>query len=199
MSAKREDKKLKLRENLLSSARTRIAGSGLGSLRARDIAEDAGCALGALYTVFQDLDSLILEINVETMQRIDAIAEAALAGEDDPAQQLKVLGRAYLAFARQNLMLWRALFEHPLAEGKPVPEQYAQNLNGLMLRIATPLAQLQPELTGEALIIRARTLFSAVHGLVWMSLDNRFVGLPAAILDAELERFIDLLLKGLGR
>ena len=56
---KREVKKAELRERLIQAARSRIRENGLSGLRARDITADAGCALGALYTAFEDIDTLV--------------------------------------------------------------------------------------------------------------------------------------------
>ena len=50
--------------------------------------------------------------------------------------------------------------------------------------------------SAEVLAKRARTMFAAVHGVVSISLDNRFVGLVPSTLDSELDRFVDLLLIG---
>lgn len=52
--------------------------------------------------------------------------------------------------------------------------------------IAEPLAELQPDMPPEDRAIRARTLFGAVHGVVSISLDSRFVGLPPARLAREM-------------
>ena len=67
----------------------------------------------------------------------------------------------------------------------------------LLLHIAKPLAQLQLELSKQELMIRTRTMFAAAHGIVSLSLDNRFVSLATETLGPEIDRFIDLLLEGL--
>ena len=85
-----------------------------------------------------------------------------------------------------------------MPEGRALPEGFATRLLRLLRRIEEPVGRLQPALAGEDLVIRARTLFAAVHGVVLISLDNRFVGLPAETLAAELDRFISLLLAGLA-
>ncbi len=89
---------------------------------ARDVTEDAGCALGALYNVFEDLDGLILEVNAQTLAALDADVEAATTGAGDAGQRLRYLGQRYLAFARANEKLWRALFELRLAGGRHLPD-----------------------------------------------------------------------------
>lgn len=65
---KREDLKLRL----IEAARNRIAADGLSNLRARDVTQDVGCALGGLYTVFADLDDLVIHVNSATLKALEA-------------------------------------------------------------------------------------------------------------------------------
>ncbi len=46
MAGRREEKREDLKARLIYAARNRIADHGLANLRARDITQDAGCALG---------------------------------------------------------------------------------------------------------------------------------------------------------
>lgn len=194
---KRDIKREALKAKLILAARSRIELSGLASLRARDITEDAGCALGALYNVFDDLDGLILEVNAQTLALLDSDVEDATSGTGDAGQRLRLLGQRYLAFAKKHEKLWRALFELRLADGRPLPDWIIANQVKLLSHIAKPLAQLQPELSEPELMIRTRTMFAAVHGIVSLSLDQRFVSLATETLGEEIDRFIGLLLKGL--
>jgi AcrR family transcriptional regulator len=196
MADKRTEKRSALRLRIVELGEARIAASGLSALRARDLAAEAGCALGGLYNMFEDLDMLVLEVNACTLATIDTVMEAAVSSSSEAPQQLKALAQAYLNFAQNHPLLWRALFEHHLPEGRALPEWYAERLNQLMSRIAQPLAKLQPGLSSEVLATRARTMFAAVHGVVSISLDHRFVGLAPETLDVELNRFVELLLKG---
>jgi AcrR family transcriptional regulator len=194
---RRDFKRDALKARLIAAAKARIESSGLASLRARDVTEDAGCALGALYNVFEDLDGLILEVNAQTLAALDADVEAATTGDGDAGQRLKYLGQRYLEFARTREKLWRALFELRLANERPLPDWILANQAKLLSHIAKPLAQLQPELNEQELMIRTRTMFAAVHGIVALSLDNRFVSLATDTLAEEIDRFIGLLLEGL--
>jgi AcrR family transcriptional regulator len=194
---KRDIKREALKAKLILAARSRIELSGLASLRARDITEDAGCALGALYNVFDDLDGLILEVNAQTLALLDSDVEDATSGTGDAGQRLRLLGQRYLAFAKKHEKLWRALFELRLADGRPLPDWIITNQVKLLSHIAKPLAQLQPELSEPELMIRTRTMFAAVHGIVSLSLDQRFVSLATETLGEEIDRFVGLLLKGI--
>jgi len=45
----------------------RLRNSDYRNYGARDIANDAKCALGSLYTAFHDIDELILHVNSMTL------------------------------------------------------------------------------------------------------------------------------------
>ena len=196
MAGKREAKREDLRQRLISAARDRIAANGLAGLRARDVTQDAGCALGGLYTVFRDLDDLVLQVNAATLDRLEADLVAALSGEPDPARQLRILAHGYLAFALAHRHLWAALFEHRVPDGVEVPAGHLDKHMFLIQFIARPLAILNPGLGEEDLRVRALTLFSAVHGIISISLEGRFVGIPRGRLEAELDAFVALLAAG---
>lgn len=196
MAGKRETKREDLRARLIEAARNRIILDGLAKLRARDVTQDAGCALGGLYTVFRDLDELVLAVNSSTLSMIEERLTPDLAGKDDPVEQLRILARGYLEFARENRNLWASLFDHKLPEGVAAPDWHLEKHMFLIQFIARPLARIQPDLKGEDLKVRALTLFSAVHGIVSISLEGRFVGIPATRLDGEVDDFVTLLAAG---
>lgn len=190
------DRRLPLRERLLLAAEKTISTQGLSGLKARDLANDAECALGAIYTVFNDLDELILRVNARTLDRLERALDDALI-ETEPARALDALARAYLSFARKEEPSWRALFEHRLARGAPVPDWYAEQRNRLFGRLDAPLALLLP---GQDRTVRAglaRTLFSAVHGVVALGLEEKIADTPPALLDAQLQTLVRLIAHGL--
>ncbi len=187
-----------LRDRLISAAEQAIAGRGLSGLKARDLAASAGCALGAIYTAFADLDELILRVNVRTLERLEAALDAALRSTD-PAQALPALARAYLDFARREEPSWRALFQHRLPQGATVPEWYAEARNRLFGRLEAPLAALLPSQDAAARARLARTLFSAVHGVVALGLEEKLADTPPALLDAQLETLVRLVAAGLSQ
>ena len=197
MSAKREERREDLRSRLIEAARARIIAGGLKGLRARDVTSDAGCALGALYNAFADLDDLIMHVNSMTLQRLDAAIGSALGDIVDPGETLKVLARSYLGFAREHEALWRALFDHHLPPDAAQPHWQLAEHEALIEHIVAPLAELQPQLDGKQLRIRGRSLFAAVHGIVSLSLERRFVGIAEADLANEIDQFVGTMVAGL--
>jgi AcrR family transcriptional regulator len=190
------DRRADLRSRLVAAATERIRDGGLAGLRARDVTSDAGCALGALYTAFSDLDDLIVHVNAATLARLRETLDREMRRAADPRARLVALAMAYLSFARREQALWTALFEHRLPEGVPVPDWLLAELAALFEQIAEPLAALQPKLTAGELATRSRTLFSAVHGIVSMGLGEWSVG-PGAAVDRELEVFVEAMVTGL--
>ena len=192
MTDKRAARRERLRENLVQAAHRRVGEDGLSALRARDLASEVGCALGAIYTVFDDLDALALAVNLRTLERLnDALETVRLdEGSSDPADRLVALAHAYCDFAAANPNHWRAVFELRLPKDTPLPAPFSQQRDALFQQIAEPLAALMPEAGDEALALRARTLFSAVHGIVAFWLEERFEGSDAEVTRNELEALI---------
>jgi AcrR family transcriptional regulator len=193
---KRQDKKDALKRRLIAVATDLVCEQGLQNLRARDIAEKAGVALGSLYTVFDDLDALILHVNSATLRQMETELRAALIAGDTPRESLRSLTRAYLLFALEKTSLWAALFEHRMPEGVAVPEWHLQEHAFLIGLIAAPLAALMPNVSEADIALRARTFFGAVHGVLTISLEARFIGISPERLEIELLALADILFLG---
>lgn len=199
MAGKREQKREHLTARLIEAAKTRIVEEGLPNLRARDVAQDAGCALGGLYTVFEDLDDLVIHVNSTTLAALTKVLVTADGNNRSPTDQLRELARGYLGFAVTHRNLWKALFEHGSSNGRPAPQWHLEEHLALMDVIAEPLQKLQGSLSLEDRTIRARTLFGAVHGVVSVSLEGRFVGLPPERLEREVDEFVRTIAAGMTR
>jgi AcrR family transcriptional regulator len=196
MAGRREEKREDLKARLIEAAQRRIAGDGLANLRARDVAQDAGCALGGIYTVFADLNELIIQVNSRTLKALEESLALAELKNRSPAERLRNLAKGYLRFAVSSRNLWKALFEHYPPENAPTPSWHLEEHLFLMDVIAEPLGELQPQLSADDRAIRARTLFGAVHGVISISLEGRFVGLPLERLERELDEFVTIFAAG---
>lgn len=197
MSTTREEKRAELQNRLIEAAQAQIAAHGLAGLKAREVTAQAGCALGALYNAFDDLDMLVVHVNARTLARLGAVLrESAAQAGDDPEAVLQALAARYTDFALAERALWLALFEHRLPEGVEVPEWHRREHEVLIEVIVPPLAALRPDLPREALILRARTVFAATHGVVALAVQGRFVGVPMAHLHAEVAGLVQTMARG---
>jgi AcrR family transcriptional regulator len=187
--SKTDERRADLRTQLVQLAQAQIAAKGMASLRARDLAGQAGCAVGAIYNVFADMNALVLAVNGLTFARIGAEVAGAVVGHEDepPARRLILLARAYLHFADQNHHLWRALFDIDLPDDASVPDWYRRDLKALFSHIALPVSQVFQGLAGPQLDLMVRALFSSVHGIVVLGLQNRISGVPRPEVEAMIE------------
>ena len=193
----RQRKAADIRARILASATRRIADDGLDGLRARDVAGDAGIALGSIYKHFVDFDDLVLHVNSATLLAMSEALEEGARDASDPAERLERLAGAYLAFAEGHPRLWAALFEHRMARGAPVPDWHLADHEPLFRLIAGPVALLAPELDEAARAVRTRTVFAAVHGVVALALQDRFIGVPRGALEDEVTTVARGLVAGL--
>jgi AcrR family transcriptional regulator len=180
-----------LRERLIDVAERTVATNGLAGLRARDLAREAGCAVGTIYNVFEDLDELILCVGSRTLAMLDtALGAVRLAlsygSPEDAADDLVRLALAYLEFAAKHTVRWRALFEHRMSEGRPLPQWFVDQQHALFAQVERPLVTLLPDLDPDARRTLARTLFSAVHGIVALGLEEKLVSLLLPDLRSQL-------------
>ncbi|TFL18449.1 TetR/AcrR family transcriptional regulator [Jannaschia formosa] len=169
------DRRAALRDRLIELATARIAAEGLGALKARTLASEAGCSVGAIYNVFGDLDDLVLTVNGETFRALGAhvLAAVARAAQADPTERMIVMSEAYLDFATRNPLLWRALFDVKMTTEGAVPEWYLAALDRLLAIIDGPLAEVFPHLPKAEIRVRTRALFSSVHGITLLGLERR--------------------------
>jgi len=199
---KAAERRQQLRDALISAAERTIEAHGLGGLKARALAVQVGCAVGAIYNVVADLDDLIIAVNSRTLAALErdlAAAERAsdAAGEAAPVDRLVRLGTAYLTFAIGQRVRWRALFEHRLPAGKCLPEQFLEDQRRLFRYVEEPLGELQPHLSDEQRALAARSLFSAVHGVVMLGLEEKLQTVPSEILAEQVAFIVSAIGRGI--
>ena len=193
------ERRAKLREALILAAERSIAAKGLTGLKTRDLARDIGVANGAVYNLVEDVDELILRVGSRTLMRLDAALTAAESkGSAVPNEILVRIALAYCDFAAANLELWRALFEHRMERGKPIPEWAIEEQMNLFRHIYRPLAALFPERSPRELGETARSLFSSVHGMVSLGLEQKLIAVPIAVLRREIATIVKAMITGLG-
>lgn len=174
-----------LRTTLTDIAERRIEEGGIERIKARDLAAEAGCSVGAIYTVFEDLTELVIAVNGRTFHALGTAVSQALAADPgaSPQDQLVIMGHAYLHFAAEHPRLWRTLFDLEMSADQAVPAWYLEELGKLFALIAAPLRELHPDADPAFLDKLTRTLFSSVHGIVLLGLERRISGVPMAAME----------------
>jgi len=193
------ERRAKFREELILAAERSIGTGGLAGLKTRDLAREIGVANGAVYNLVEDMDELTLRVGSRTLARLDAALTVAESdGPDSPRETLVRIAVAYCDFAAENLELWRALFEHRMTPGKPIPEWAVSEQMNLFRHIYAPLATLFPRRSPEELGVTARSLFSAVHGMVLLGLEQKLIAVPIEALRREIAAIVKAMVEGLA-
>jgi AcrR family transcriptional regulator len=105
-----------LREALVEAALALIGQKGPAGFTIAEAARLAGVSPGAPYRHFRDAEALLAEVALRGFDRFAALLSAAWNnGQPDPIRGFEALGRAYLAFAREEPAYYAAMFETRIA------------------------------------------------------------------------------------
>jgi AcrR family transcriptional regulator len=192
----KDRKKNRRRHLILEVARALISSKGLRSLKIRDIADAADCSVGSVYNEFGDFDGVILTVNRETVQALDK--QLSAVPDRDPIEQLYGLADAYLGFATEHANLLRALFEHRMENDRPFPDDLLQMVMKTFALMHEPMVRLLPDQDPVEVALLARMMFSAVHGIISLGLEERLVAVPPKSLHRHVRQFVKTHLIGLG-
>jgi AcrR family transcriptional regulator len=162
------------------------------------LAQRIGVANGAVYNLVEDVDDLVLRVGSRTLARLDAALTAVeAANEAAPVDKLSQIAVAYCDFAAENTALWRGLFEHRMQPGKDVPEWSIAQQMELFQHVHGPLVALFPKHSAVEIGVLARSLFSAVHGIVTLGLEQKLVAAPLDVLRREVARMVRAMVNGI--
>lgn len=192
MSRRNQHSRDQLRELAITSLRRLVLERGVDKLSVREVARRLGYAPGMIYHLFENLDDLILHANAVTLDQLLAGIDAV--DLDDPRRALAAMAGQYLDLARERGPLWQLLFRHRMAAAAPVPEWYQHRTEALFTRLQRPLAKLAPRADAQQRALAAATLWSAVHGICALYVDDKLDVAgerdPRRLLDNLLEHYL---------
>ncbi|MGI9370127.1 MAG: TetR/AcrR family transcriptional regulator [Ruegeria sp.] len=177
-----------LKEMIVESATRIVADEGLEKLTIRRIAKEIGYTSGTLYLLFESRDDLIVELHINTLQKLHAcLSEVNL--EKSAEEALTGLASSYLGFIQENPNLWNAVFEHRLSQGKVTPERYDRAIFSLIDLGVAAIRPLYPESRVEEAIHDARVLWASLYGIAALDVSDKLSRYESS------ERFIESLMK----
>jgi AcrR family transcriptional regulator len=191
-----------LKEALVQAALDLIAQKGPGGFTFAETARSAGVSPAAPYRHFRDRDELIASIAQQGFEQFEAQLMAAWNdGQPDTPTAFQRVGKAYLAFARENPAYYSAMFE----SGVPLESNPGLLLAGegafAVIRAASErlAAMAPPGVPRPPALMMALHIWSMSHGIA--SLFGRGDAsrrkLPMSPEDL-LEAGVLIYLKGLG-
>src|ERR1700688_3655419 len=149
-----------LKEALLQAALNLIAQKGAAGFTFADAARMAGVSPAAPYRHFRDRDELLSSIAQRGLEQFEAILTQAWDdGRPDTVTAFERVGKAYLAFAREEPAFYSAMFESGLpVDLNPTLLAASERAFAVIRAAAERLAALAPPRTP-----RPPALMMAVH------------------------------------
>jgi AcrR family transcriptional regulator len=147
------------RTRILDAALTLFRKRGFGTTTMRDIAKEAGVALGAAYYYFDSKDALVTAFYVRANHELTPLAEAALAKTKTLEDRLRAVMKVKFEYFAPNRRLMASLSAHidpenPLSPFSPKTQSirdqdialFASTLEGSKVRVSDDLKQHLPRL-----------------------------------------------------
>ena len=186
----------RLKSTIIEVARELLSRDGLQGLQARRIAQGADCSVGTIYNLFGNLDMVVIAANAETLAELHTELQEAINGTSGLAARLTALSQTYLQFALKRTLEWRAIFEHRFATRTTVPDWYRASQGELFAIVEEVLAPevSSPDQRAEA----ARALFSAVHGVIAIALDEKLGEFQHAQTERQVHFVVESMAHGIA-
>ena len=107
---RKQRQKEEVRALILDTAWQMVLTEGWHSFSIRKIADAIEYSVPVIYSHFENKDAILLEFNRKGFELLAAALEEAKAGQPEPANQLRVMGRAYWKFAFENKEYYQLMF-----------------------------------------------------------------------------------------
>ena len=136
-----------LREALIRGALALIAEKGPAGFTIADAARSAGVSPAAPYRHFRDRDDLMADVaRLGFEEFATRLAAAWNDGQPDPLRAFENVGKAYLAFAREEPAFYAAMFEAGTpAEPTPELRQAGERAFGVLREASEAISQTLPK------------------------------------------------------
>jgi AcrR family transcriptional regulator len=190
-----------LREALIDAALNLIAQKGPAGFTFADAARSAGVSSAAPYRHFRDRDALISDVARRGYELFEArLAEAWNDGKLEPFRAFENVGRAYLAFARNEPAYYSAMFEAGVSlDGDAGLRQASERAFAVLRRASEALCAHIPEDKRPPTLMMSLHVWALSHGIASLFARGD-AGRRALPMSAEelLEAAVLIYLRGLG-
>ncbi len=189
-----------LREALIQSALSLIGEKGPAGFTIAEAARSAGVSPAAPYRHFRDREELMADVARLGFERFaNDLEKAWHGGRPTPLEALQNVGRAYLAFARNEPAYYAAMFETGLPKTASADlEPASRRAFDVLLAATKILIEKLPEESRPPAQMVALHIWSLSHGIA--SLFGRDNAGPRTAVSPEelLEAGVLIYLRGLG-
>ncbi|ENM5741330.1 TetR/AcrR family transcriptional regulator [Vibrio metoecus] len=142
-------------------------------LSLRKVATMIGYVPSTLVNVFGNYNLLLLHVVAQTLDELALDAQKAVKSTPYPKDALYQLAYCYHNFAKRNPYRWQLIFEHNM-NGETLPEWQAQRIDNMTSMLEGLLKVIAPLRSEQEVLQASRVLWSGVHGITILSVDDKF-------------------------
>ena len=102
MGRRNDHSREEIRQMALDAGTELLQQHGVAAVSARKVASRINYTVGTLYLVFENLDDLLLQINLRTLELMYDRLHNCVDTRQSPLSQLRKMAHAYLEFARNS-------------------------------------------------------------------------------------------------
>lgn len=156
-----------LREALIRAALDLIAKKGPAGFTFAEAARAAGVSSAAPYRHYRDLQELMADVALLGFERFEAaLSRAWNNGAPEPRTAFENVGRAYLAFARDEPALYGAMFESGVApDTVPALLQASDRAFAVLRTASEAVAALIPKESRPPALMMSLHMWALAHGI----------------------------------
>lgn len=190
----------RLREEILTAADAILRDTASAeAVTMRAVAARVGCTPAAIYLHFVDRTALIFSVCVRHFEALDRSLARAVRSAEDPIEELRAVGRAYVRFGLRHPEEYRVIFMgHPLEVPADVDVDTLLEIGGFGRAVGAVQRCLDagaiPESAGTAFDVATR-LWVVVHGFTSAMISKPWF--PWGDASALVERLLDTQIRGL--
>lgn len=176
-----EQRKL-VRRSIQSAAADLYRAKGIAAISARAVATKAGVSVGTIYSYFGDLAGLMQSLWTGRVAEQEGVFRAVAARHADPAERLRALLEAYIAFGIEQDDLYRGtlMFVRPTALETPEKQPLSIFAFPTLLREAIEQGQAKGQFVDGDPAMLMQTLWSGVHGALALPINLDRLALKSA-------------------
>ncbi|SEQ02646.1 transcriptional regulator, TetR family [Solimonas aquatica] len=204
---RRDDEKEQRREAIIDAAVAVFHAQGFEAAKMEDVARAARISRALVYLYFKNKAELQFAICLRALRTLHARMQAAVTQQSHGAAQVLAIGRAYIAYAREEPAYFAALsrFEaHQAGCGAEGSVEHAVLQAGIAVHQLT-VATLHTGMRDGSIrddieqpMLVAMTLWAFTHGLIQIAqTKGEFLADAGVAVDAILEQGLELALRGL--
>ena len=173
-----------LRERALDAARRVLREEGLAGLNARRLATDIGVAVGTLYNLFENFEEIVLRLNLETLEELEAVFAGRAVPPKDPREATLDIAREYLAFTAKNRNRWAATLDFKSVLSHSFMDEFPATISRLVAEVERAVAPLFPAGSEAERRLAAAVLWTSLEGISALSAaDNLRMVAPTTAWD----------------